>query len=177
MLPPGHVAGGFLVGKAITYFNSSLSNSEQAFVLGLAMFFAFAPDLDMFWSFYNEKNFTIKSLENNHRKYISHTPVFWFIVALVFAIFTQNDLFALTVFLAALSHLILDSLQYGVMWLWPCEYKLYALKDAGVVKGVNKETGFLNYWIKAVRQYAEFFRLTFLSEIFVISLALYFWLK
>ena len=84
MLPPGHIAAGFLVAEAVSrVLKPNLSFDEHAWLVIWGMFFSFVPDLDTFYSFIREKSFTVRDPEqNDHRKYWSHAPVLWMLVGL-----------------------------------------------------------------------------------------------
>jgi membrane-bound metal-dependent hydrolase YbcI (DUF457 family) len=179
MLPPGHIAAGFLVGKALLKFIPlNFSELQQSQIILWTMFFSFAPDLDIFYSFFKEKAFVVKNLEtNNHRKYLSHAPVLWLIVGL-FIFFSFKSTFVkilgLSLWLGSWSHFLLDSIEYGIMWLWPINRKVYAFKDVELSQLII-ETNFFDYWFYSVKQYTK--SLTFYFEVFIIfiSIAVYFY--
>lgn len=176
MLPPGHIAGGFLAAEALIKIakpNLPLAQLHQLLYWG--MFFGFAPDLDMFWEFLQEKAFIIKDLKNhNHRKLLSHAPLLWLIAGLLIYFFATNEYIkcvGLLVWLGSWSHFILDSIEYGIMWLWPFSKKIYAFKDPELVLP-NTETGFFKYWWTSVKLYTKF--ISFYLEIVVLISVLFF---
>lgn len=174
MLPPGHIAGGYLVVYSLVkIFQPQFSQAEinQLFLYG--MFFAFAPDLDMFFSFFRQRSFTIQR-KHNHRKFYSHTPIAWFFIGCMVMLFSKNIFtvyVGLLVWLSSWSHFLFDSLQYGIMWLFPFSKRLFSIKDTGVELEIS-EKRFFSYWIAFVRNYTTRFRLTFWCEVGVISLAI-----
>ena len=85
MLPPGHIAAGFLTAEVLLKFvHPNLTPAEYNQLIWWGMFFSFAPDLDSFVSFAREKAFIILDPEkNNHRKYLSHAPILWAVAGLL----------------------------------------------------------------------------------------------
>jgi membrane-bound metal-dependent hydrolase YbcI (DUF457 family) len=139
------------------------------------MFFSFAPDLDSFWSFAKEKSFIVRNpKKNNHRHFISHAPVLWMLAGLIIYFFCQSEYFrmlGLLLWLCSWSHFLLDSIEYGIMWLWPFNEEKWALKDRGVEKNIAGE-GFFGYWINYLKFYVT--RWTFYAEIIILISALFF---
>lgn len=177
MLPPGHVAGGYLTTRLIlNVFALNISLADTQMLLWVGVVSAFAPDLDMFYAFYKQRSFIHPSQKVNHRAYITHTPLFWLSISGMIWFLFGNGLLALVVFLGGVSHLVLDSLQHGVMWLWPYSKQYYALRDSGIVLN-NTETEFFSFWILAVKQYSSRLKFTFFSEIVIIAIALFFLFK
>lgn len=174
MLPPGHIAGGYLVTYSlIKIFQPQFSQAEINQLFWYGMFFAFAPDLDMFFSFLRQKSFTIQR-KHNHRKLYSHTPIVWFFIGCMVMLLSRNIFtvyVGLLVWLSSWSHFLFDSLQHGIMWLFPFSKRLFSLKDTGVELEIF-EKGFFSYWMAFVKNYTTRFKLTFLCEVGVISLAI-----
>jgi len=177
MLPLGHIAGGYLVTQAVlTFAHPALSAMEQQQLLWWGMFFGFAPDLDMFWVFVKTKRF-IASDEINHRRFFSHVPILWFLggLAVFFFGLMRQDLFfeylGIVVWLGSWSHFVFDTIQHGVMWLWPWGRKPLALLDQGVRDDIPLQA-FLSYWIKLVKFYVTRFVVSFVLELVVIITAL-----
>ena len=173
MLPPGHIAAGFLTAKALLHFtHPALSSAEQAQLLWWGMFFGFLPDLDTFVSFLKERAWFVKNRVNNHRKFFTHAPLLWFCAGLLVYLLSADvywKTLGLIIWLASWSHFALDSIEYGIMWLWPFSGKIYALcnkeKDFKLV-----DNNFFGYWRHFVKSYIQ--TLTFYCEIVIILLAL-----
>jgi hypothetical protein len=159
----------------------ALSAIEQQQLLWWGMFFGFAPDLDMFWVFIKTKRF-VASDKTNHRQFFSHAPVLWLLGGLAVFLFglMQQDLFfeylGVAVWLGSWSHFVFDSVQHGVMWLWPWGREPLALFDRGVKDDIPLQA-FLSYWVKSVKFYVTRFVISFVLELTVIFAALlvYFW--
>ena len=176
MLPPGHVAGGYLVGYAfVRFIEPSLAIEEGRLLIFLAMTAAFAPDLDMFFSFFKVGGMRLATQSANHRLLFTHTPFFWIIVGTVtFFVLGATAMAARIAFVitvGACSHLLLDSIQYGIRWIYPFSKRLYSIRDQGVEFDLPAE-GFIAHWIHFLRVYAERFTLTFILEIVLILCAL-----
>ncbi len=170
MLPPGHVAAGFLTAKALLHFlNPSISPVEETHLIWWGVFFSFAPDLDMFYSFAKEKAFAVRNpLANNHRKLISHAPILWLLAGLGIYFFAQSPYFktfGLILWACSWSHFVLDSIEYGIMWLWPFNKRNWALKDAGVDGKIEGENSF-KFWLNFLNFYRTLW--TFYAEIIVL---------
>ncbi len=177
MLPPGHTAAGYLVAYSLLKIAKPELPTEQINqLLLLGAFFGFSPDLDMFVAFAKAKAFTFSEKYVSHRRFYSHAPVLWLIPGLIIY-FLATSVFikyvGLLLWLGSWSHFIIDSVQYGIMWLWPFSSNVYALKDQGIDL-VNKEKGFFKYWLYFLRLYKEKFQITFYLEILIILLAIKF---
>jgi membrane-bound metal-dependent hydrolase YbcI (DUF457 family) len=176
MLPPGHIAAGFLTAKALLHFtHPNLNASQQTQLLWWGMFFGFAPDLDSFIVFAKEKSFTFRNPEkNNHRRLTSHAPMLWMIVGLGVYFISRSEYFrilGLLLWLCSWSHFILDSIEYGIMWLWPFNKENWALKDRGVGEKIEGKN-FFDYWLNFLKFYASSW--TFYVEIVLLISVLFF---
>jgi len=173
MLPPGHIAAGFLTAKALLkVLHPQLSTVRQNQLLLWGMFFGFAPDLDYFYVFFREHAFTVKDMgRNNHRRFITHAPLLWLIAGLLIYFFSADVYYkfiGLLLWLGSWSHFMLDSIEDGVMWLWPISLKRYALKFPSIIKVDNNN--FFGYWWKFIGQYIKS-RVTFYFEVLIIITA------
>jgi membrane-bound metal-dependent hydrolase YbcI (DUF457 family) len=171
MLPPGHIAGGFLTAEALLkIIHPQLPQAQINRLLLWGMFFGFAPDLDTFYSFLKEKAFTVRKPQNNHRHFLSHAPILWLVAGLLIYFCSSSEyvkLIGLLVWLASWSHFLLDSIEFGIMWLWPFSRKQYALKSINI-EVLDKK--FLGYWMDFLKIYSK--RWSFYLELVVIVLAL-----
>ncbi len=181
MLPPGHIAAGYLLAKSfIAVTKPALTSGQISWLVALGGFFGFVPDLDMFYIFWKEHGFHSTGVRFNHRQFITHTPFFWLVLGVFTAFIGGTTLWhyaAAVIVLGAWSHLLLDSMVTGVRWLWPFNEKFYALKNPGVME-VNMATGFWNHWWNLVKWYYRKARLTFWVEIIIIGIAtIVFWIS
>lgn len=175
MLPPGHIAAGYLVARlAVALTAPDLTASQMENLAMAGAFFGFAPDLDMFYAFWKERGLKHTGLNFTHRDFITHTPMAWLAIAFLVAIFGRTEFwyfFACIVLLGAGSHLFLDSTIMGVRWLYPFKNKFYALKDPGVERQ-NLAAGFFGHWSNLLRMYYKNARITVLAEIAIVIVAL-----
>ncbi len=178
MLPPGHIAAGFLTAKALLRYNHrSLTIHQQSMLLFWGALFGFSPDLDTFVSFAREKAFVVKNRQNNHRKFVSHAPILWLFAGLLIYFLAKTAYvkdIGLLLWLASWSHFILDSIDYGIMWLWPFSKKVYALRNREVNFKIADKT-FLGYWFEFLKYYSKTW--TFYTEILILALSLIIYFK
>lgn len=173
MLPPGHIAAGFLVAEAILKFaNPPLPQADLVRLAWWGMFFGFVPDLDNFLAFFKVRSFYYYQKDNSiHRQFLSHVPLLWLVAGLLIY-WLAGSLYwkyvGLMVWAGSWSHFALDSLEYGVMWLWPFNRELWALKNRGVKKQINVPN-FAGYWLAFLRLYAT--RLTCYAELLILAAA------
>mgnify|MGYP001596871106 CR=1 FL=1 len=175
MLPPGHIAAGYLATKLFLNASNPEMNTVQTDQLLLwSMFFAFAPDLDMFYAFLKEKSFRHTGKTFSHRQFITHIPLVWFILGISISFLSQNEFvryFGLIIWFSSWSHFILDSENMGVRWLYPFSKKFFALKNPGV-SDVNNANGFFNHWFNLIKIYHQKYKLTFYTEAILICTTL-----
>ena len=175
MLPPGHIAAGYLVTKIFLGLAKPELNTTQTDQLLLwGMFFAFAPDLDMFYAFWKEKSFRHTGKNFSHRQFVAHIPLVWLIAGIGINFLSQNEFiryFGLIMWLGSWSHFILDCGTFGIRWFYPFSKKFYALKSPGVSE-VNNNKGFFSHWYHLVQMYRKKDKLTFYTEIILICAAL-----
>src|SRR3989338_3782405 len=118
MLPPGHIAAGFLATKIASGFVPELNQPQY---LALGAFFGFIPDLDFFLAFFKLKKF-ISSEKLNHRRFATHAPLLYLLLFILsyYLIFPQHPLTALAFILGTWSHFLIDTFAAeGIGWLYP----------------------------------------------------------
>ena len=174
MLPPGHVAAGYLTAKALLKIIApNLPSDQMQDLVWWGVFWSFAPDLDNFVAFLKVKSFYYNKKDNSiHRQFYSHIPLLWLIIGLgiyFFSTETYWKIFGLMLWVGSWTHFVLDSIEYGVMWLWPVNKELWALKDRGVKKQIDGDS-FKTYWLTYLKYYLS--RLTFYCEVVIIICAL-----
>jgi hypothetical protein len=154
MIFPGHLGAGYLTayaiiaaagaGSLIGLGAGALSPSEIDILLVSGTLLGVAPDVDILFYFFDKKTLRPDKL-SSHRTYITHAPLFWLILGM--GIFSATSLLgggafwkiaSLLVWLCPWSHLVCDSIDCGVMWLWPFSKKQYALYNAQAVQEANK---------------------------------------
>lgn len=176
MLPPGHIAAGYLVSYGLLSISPFTFSANQTEILLLAgSFFGFAPDLDMFYAFSKAHGFTIPGKHINHRRFITHAPLLWFLAAMLVVFFSRDPFviyLGILIWLGSWSHFLLDSFNVGIMWLWPFSNELLATRNAGK-KESNPVKGFFSHWIWMVNHYIKTSRITFCLEIVLILISVF----
>ncbi|MBI4252558.1 metal-dependent hydrolase [Candidatus Uhrbacteria bacterium] len=170
MLFPGHAAAGYLVGVGIVALTASHPDSTSMF-LWIGAVCGAMPDIDMFAAFARTRSLVIENEKQSHRAYITHTPLFWAVMAFFMFLASRNALFALIVLLAPLSHLFLDSLEDEIQWLGPWSKKGYRIFKSRKDLAVPRHD-FFSFWGKFLFWYWTNRRLTAALEIALIVSAL-----
>ncbi len=107
-----HGPAGFI---ANYFFGDS---SKKKIYLWVAFIFGIFPDFDVFYYYFFNAT-------SGHRENFTHTLLPYIILALIVAFFSKR--LALAIFFGIFSHLFLDSLGFGVMWLWPFSHEMFGL--------------------------------------------------
>lgn len=179
MLPTGHIAGGYLTAFLfIKILKPEIDSNQINHLLIVGAFWGFAPDLDVFYAFAKQQNLLVSHPTTPiHRKFFLHAPMFWLIVGLMIFFIsasTFGKLFGLILWFSSWSHFFLDSIEYGIMWLWPFNSKVYSLFNQEK-KFRIEETNFLKHSFKFLYFYSK--SITFYLEIFIIISALIVYFK
>ncbi|MBI4049793.1 MAG: metal-dependent hydrolase [Candidatus Doudnabacteria bacterium] len=166
MLPPGHIAGGFLAAKAAAQLVPSLNRPE---FLALTSFFAFLPDIDFFLVFLKKGKF-IADESINHRKFKTHAPLLYLLLfAIYYLLFPEQRLFAWAFIIGTWSHFFIDTFSAeGILWLYPFSNTLYNLPLDRKIS--LPDLSFFQYWLTFLKEYAKVF--SFKLEIILIITAL-----
>lgn len=176
MLPPGHASAGYLVADLIISLLHIPPSDPAAPALVWAGFvFGAIPDLDMFAAFFKTRSMVIENDKQSHRLYITHTPVFWICAALVVFVLTRDVPLTLIVACAPLSHLVLDSIEDEIRWLWPLSRKAYRLiirEDLSLPR-----ESFFSYWKKFVTWYVQKRTITAVCEAVIVGMFLFTFLR
>lgn len=178
MVLPGHLAGGYLATSAFLAVApiAALSPTQTTAILVIGTLFGDSPDIDLLW-FYIQKKFN-KSSDKSHRDYITHTPIFWLIVSLIVVTIglLDNSEFIQYIGWAVLcgswSHFILDTIEYGIRWLWPFSNQRFTLRQVPEVLIENEIPGTPSYYVKYLKNvYIK--RISFYLEILIVLIALF----
>jgi hypothetical protein len=174
MLPPGHIAGGYLVSRVLQKLVPySFTNKQKKWLSAAGAFFGFMPDLDFFYAFFKIKSFTIDVHEIDHRTFITHTPLPWLVLGLLIFASAKKPFtkaMGLMLWLGTWSHFALDSIEHGVRWLWPLNSNLYSVTS--VSERIEHTGGFWSFWWNVVLWYGHN-SVTFYFEILIIIIAFY----
>lgn len=177
MVLPGHIAGGFIATNIVlSLINHNLSLSQVQLMYILGSLSGEIPDIDLLL-FYFKKN---KKTDSTHREYITHAPLFWLIIAIVIS-FVGITIGSDPIFISGIvllagtwSHFILDSIEYGISWLWPFSKKRLSLvkKEIDNNYDYGKKIGSITYyWEYIKREYLK--TISFYAEIAVVIIAIF----
>jgi len=122
-----HAPVGFLISYFTRKFwNRGLSLAQFYILLILGAFFGVFPDLDVFYYYF----VNARAL---HREVIFHSFVLYLVIfaILYFVGRVMKNAFcralSFVFFFGTLSHLVLDSLAAGIMWVYPINHRLFGL--------------------------------------------------
>ena len=162
MVLPGHLAGGYLAARAVLFLTqTTFTPTQTAALLAIGTLAGEAPDIDFIFFYFNHRSETSKKV-NEHRDYPTHAPLVWLILSLaIIAIgFIFNSTFVQfigwMILAGSWSHFIVDSLEYGIPWLWPISKKWFAIRDFQPKRLVTARKGTLKaHWQFATGPYLE----------------------
>ncbi|MEI8337646.1 MAG: metal-dependent hydrolase [bacterium] len=174
MLPSGHFAAGYLVSLAlIKIANANLNTNQVNLITVIGTLAAVAPDLDLVYYFIRKKKGKLKENES-HRFYVTHAPILWLILGLGIYFVAQNDFYkmaGLAIWIGSWSHFVLDSIEFGVPWIWPISKKVFALKS-DIPETPDYGTKIIrSQWNFIIKTYPKM--ITSFVEILIIAFALF----
>lgn len=161
MLPSGHFAAGYLVSSsALSVLERwyPIANEPKYLIIGLVA--SVIVDLDEFIAFAKIGGWIGGDGKISHRKFISHAPLLHVaasVLAFASGIALHNQplqLGALMYCIGVLSHFLLDSFAYGIMWLWPFTSRIYAFRLREKELGITTRK-FWSYWTEFLRIYVR----------------------
>jgi len=183
MLPPGHIAAGYLAATAYeSIFHPAMTISQSKNLLWIGALSGFIPDIDMFFAFLKVGAWRIDIKKVDHRSYLTHYPFIWLMLTLILFFIGKfiSDFYiqsiAVVIFLGTYSHFILDSLDSGtgIKWLWPFSDSLYTMKNNDVAV---ENKNFFSYWFGLVALYVKRAKVTAALEIILIITSIMFLIK
>jgi hypothetical protein len=127
MLFPGHAAVGYLATRGVLSFATGLSPAEVHHLALWGMFWGVIPDIDVLIPFAFLRTAKLRT-EMSHRRIFTHTPIFWLVLSLAAYFIFHDFYFALVMLVGSWSHFLADSIEYGIMWLWPFSKRQFALR-------------------------------------------------
>lgn len=178
MILPGHLAASYLATKLLLNLtNAKFSSTETTTLYVISMIASVAPDLDLFKFFFEHSSLKLQKTDS-HRKYVSHAPALWLFGCLFIVLIgyiTSNPFVSYVgwaILVGSWSHFLGDSIEYGIMWLWPISKKFYCIHPVPEEE-IDSQKGTLGYYWVFFRDY-YIKRWTFYLEITLIALALWF---
>ncbi|MCR4328603.1 MAG: metal-dependent hydrolase [Patescibacteria group bacterium] len=181
MLPLGHIATGYLVGRIVSFYANAPSEYADLFVFG-GIIAGTIPDIDFIPFFIKHR--ALKLVRgSSHRNYITHTPVLWFILGLCIYFLNYDSpvrYFGIILWLGTWSHFLGDSLEYGIRWLWPFTNTYYSVypnpsapKLSEIAASIHSPEGSIPFYFEYLRVVYFKSRVCWL-ECSVIIIALFF---
>lgn len=166
MLPPGHIAGGYLAGKLASLAIPELNQPDY---LAFSAFFGFFPDLDFFIAFAKSKKMTIDDSVNHH-KFVTHAPFLYLVLFSIFyLLFPEHRLYAWAFIIGTWSHLLIDTFfSDGTAWLYPFSGRLFGKNSDQPIRVA--ETDFWKHWTQFIKEYFKLY--AFKAEVALIIIAL-----
>lgn len=148
MLLPGHLAAGYLVSKALIQVGAfPLSAQEYNVAIATGMIASVIPDLDLIYFFFKNKSAKLQD-DTSHRTLYSHAPFLWALVGILIYMFASTEVIkvsGLALWLGSWSHFLGDSIEYGIMWLWPFSSKQLSIRRISN-KGPEEKAFVRFYW-------------------------------
>lgn len=177
MVLPGHLAGGYLATRALlSLSHAAFTPTQITALLIIGTLAGDGPDIDLLWFSFKHRILRIEE-EDDHREYITHAPIFWLVLSLIIvgigylAGSQFTEFIGWAILGGSWSHLIFDSIEYGVIWLWPFSKKRYCLRNVTEPEDLGEQGSIRRYWNYIVRVYPT--RITFYAEILIFLIALY----
>lgn len=160
MLPPGHLASGYLATKlAILKLSALYPQASQARFWAVGILASLVIDLDDLYAFLRIGRPIAATAAVDHRKFVTHAPLVHFGIAILgfgYAWLSGSSdwqLYSILYLLGTWTHLFFDSFGYGIMWLWPFDKKLYSFFNPGKRLAVPEELPIISYWLRFFREY------------------------
>ncbi len=152
MLPPGHIAAGYIIGRAVAaYANASPEYEHLLAFLGIVA--GVIPDIDFIPFFFKHKSFKLKR-GDSHRNYITHAPLVWFLLGISIYFLNYSSLvryIGIVLWFGTWSHFLGDSLEYGIRWFWPFRNRYYSALPAPSADTIEYEEGTIAFYWKYIR--------------------------
>jgi len=114
-----HLPAGYLVGRSVAGPLARKTGVSPQRLIAVLVFMSVAPDLDWIWYFFGEHS------QRLHHHFWTHIPAFWLLVGLcggavaLLARSPKIGAYTLAVTAGALLHLVLDTINGGILWLQP----------------------------------------------------------
>ena len=162
MVLPGHLAGGYLAARAVLFLtHASFSPTQTATLLVIGTLAGEVPDIDLLFFYFNQRSKASKKVAE-HRDYLTHAPIVWLILSLLIVaigLLFNSSFVQFTgwmILAGTFSHFILDSLEYGIPWLWPISKKWFAIRKFQPKRLVTARKGTLKaHWQFTTGPYIE----------------------
>lgn len=176
MVLPGHLAGGYLATKILLSLTAgTISPDQTTALLIIGTLAGEAPDGDLL-RFYLVHKLKLGN-DQSHRDYFSHSPLVWLVISLLIVVsgsMTGSNFFQLigwTVLAGSWSHFLLDSIEYGIRWLWPFSQKRFAIHHRPEEERSTEGAGTVSYYWRFIKnEYVK--RISFYCEVVIVVVAI-----
>lgn len=167
-----------MAAKLVLFLSPAVfSPSEMTALIAIGTLAGEAPDVDLLFFYFNQKYGHASKKKESHRSYTTHAPAFWLLVSLFIVGAGSLADSGFTVMLGWLilagtwSHFLLDSIEYGIRWLWPFSNRRLCLRQVVEVE-IDAPKGTLRFYRKELT--AVYFKnVTFYLEIAIVLAALW----
>lgn len=131
-----HLPSGYLLGRA--------AGGRNRAILIAALIGSVAPDFDMLWFYLIDQG------QTHHHRFWPHIPLVILGIAAVAlpltALIARRWLAPVATFSGAvMMHLVLDTVNGGILWLWPFSDRLYSLVTVPATRS-HWVLSFLTHW-------------------------------
>ncbi len=154
MMPYDHAASAYVLAFfLLKILNPALGPEQLNHLLLWSLFWGVIVDWDMIVSYSMLRSLKM-STKISHRRFPSHSPLPWLIISLTIYFLATTlywKIFGLVILVSTIAHLLGDSIEIGIMWLWPFskkQYSLLAFKDSDFFRS---ERSLLKYYAKMYR--------------------------
>jgi len=144
----------------------------------IGIFFGIAPDLDFFYGFAKYHTWTPSEHQFQHRTFLTHAPILWLTLAMIVYLIAPDPFWkevAVLIWTGSWTHFLLDSIESGIMWLWPFRTKRYAF-IRNEKKYLPNEKRFIPFWWGFTKWYVNSF-VTSKLELALIIIGVVFWIS
>lgn len=184
MILPGHLAAGYVVSQLVI---NTASPEIMAYSIPLSILGAVSgvlPDLDHLLVYFRhrkdkpEEYKDAGSKHEDHRDFISHTPLFWIVlgaIAYAFAGWAGSEISQIVSMIiagGAISHLLMDCIEHGVKLLWPFSQRKYCLYDEPE-DFIPERPGSVSYHWKMITKFYPRKKLFYIEILVSLSVLLY----
>lgn len=154
MMPYDHAAAGYVFAFALLkILDPALPVDQINSLLLWSLFWAVAVDWDMVISASMLRSLRMRNAVS-HRRFLTHTPIFGLAIGLTMYFLADSlygQYFALVFLAAYASHMVVDSIEIGIMWLYPFSKKQYYLFESNTDSDPYLKENLFMFYVKMFR--------------------------
>lgn len=157
--------------------HASFTPLETNILLTIGVLSGEGPDIDLIRFYFDHRSPTKSGKAASHRDYFTHAPLVWLLASLAvvaagaLAGSAFTEFVGWTILAGSMSHFILDTIEFGIAWLWPFSKKRYFLKHLEKVELSQRPGTFGHYWEYISKFYVR--NVSFYAEVLITLPALY----